>query len=89
METNAFEAGLTADGYVEIETKNLPPKPENGEHGHHYAVRGMVLGGTFIVREAGRVSTYRAGDVFAVAADILHTEETGADGARIVIGKKY
>jgi quercetin dioxygenase-like cupin family protein len=89
MEIHAFEAALKADGYVEIETKSLPPTPENGEHGHHYAVRGMVLGGTFIVREADRTSTYRTGEVFAVAADMLHTEETCADGARIVIGKKY
>jgi hypothetical protein len=44
-----FEAKLRADGYTEIETQNLEPRPAKGEHGHPFAIRGLVLAGTFIV----------------------------------------
>jgi hypothetical protein len=48
-----FEAALVVEGYVEIETKMLPPRPANGDQGHHYAVKGLVLDGAFC-RCAGR-----------------------------------
>lgn len=34
MDATAFETKLRADGYKEIETKRLDPRPANGEHGH-------------------------------------------------------
>ena len=33
--------------------------------------------------------TYRAGDIFFVPAGRSHTEEIGAPGAKIVVGRKY
>jgi hypothetical protein len=33
--------------------------------------------------------TYRAGDIFFVAAGRSHTEEIGGEGAKIVVGRKY
>jgi hypothetical protein len=38
-----FEAVLGVEVYVEIETKMLPPRPANDDHGHRYAVKGLVL----------------------------------------------
>ena len=32
--------------------------------------------------------TYRAGDVFNVSAGSSHTEEIGAEGAKIVVGQE-
>ena len=89
MDAIRFEAGLKADGYQEIETKSYPPKPANGEHGHHFSVRGLVLDGAFIVTQEGKPTTYRPGDVFAVEADRLHCEEVGPEGTRLLVGRKY
>ena len=89
MDTAQFEANLKADGYTEIETKEHAPRPANGEHGHHFSVRGLVLDGTFIVTQGGREVAYRTGDVFAVPEGELHCEEIGPQGTRILVGRKY
>ena len=89
MDTDIFEAKLKADGYTEIETKTLEPRPANGEHGHHFSVRGLVLDGAFIVIRDQKPITYRTGEVFAVPEGCLHCEEIGPEGARVLIGRKY
>ncbi len=84
-----FEANLKADGYTEIETKQLDPRPANGEHGHHFSVRGLVLDGTFIVIKDGQPGVYRPGEVFTVPEGEMHCEEVGPEGARVLVGRKY
>jgi len=89
MNRQEFEAGLREDGYTEIEAKSLQPRPANDEHGHPFAVRGLVLSGAFTVTQRNVRTTYRAGDVFSVAADLDHSEEVGPEGAEVVVGRKY
>lgn len=89
MDETEFEAKLKADGYLEIETKSYAPSPANGEHGHHFAIRGLVLDGAFIVTHDNQPVTYRPGDIFAVAEGDLHCEEIGPQGARVLVGRKY
>lgn len=89
MDTSQFEASLKADGYVEIETKSYPSRPANGEHGHHYSVRGLILDGEFLITTEGKTTAYRPGDVFAVAEGQLHCEAMGENGARLLVGRKY
>lgn len=84
-----FEAALIVDGYVEIETKTLPSRPANGDHGHHYAVKGLVLAGVFTVVQAGGAIAYCRGQIFSVAAGDLHHEVIGPEGAEICVGRKY
>ena len=89
MDAKAFEAQLKADGYTEIETKVFGPRPANGEHGHHFDVRGLVLDGTFIVTKNAVPASYWPGDVFVVPNGELHCEEIGPDGARVLIGRRF
>ena len=89
MNRQEFEALLKEDGYTEIEAKSLQSRPANTEHGHPFSVRGLVLSGAFTVKQSNVAKTYQAGEIFAVAADLDHTEEVGADGAEIVVGRKY
>ena len=89
MDIHTFEANLKGDGFTEIENKTYPPTLANGEHGHHFSVRGLVLDGGFTVIRKQKPVTYRAGDVFAVPAGDLHCEEIGAEGARVLVGRKY
>jgi quercetin dioxygenase-like cupin family protein len=89
MEKNEFVAQLRADGYIEIETKDLVPRPANEAHGHPYAVRGLVLSGAFTVIQDGMPTMYQPGQIFAVAADCVHSEAVGEKGARVVVGRKY
>ena len=89
MDTRAFEASLKVDGYTEIEIKAYNPTPANGEHGHHFSVRGLVLDGAFTVIRGRNAVTYRTGEVFAVAEGCLHCEKIGPVGARVLVGRKY
>jgi quercetin dioxygenase-like cupin family protein len=84
-----FEANLRADGYTEIETQNLEPRPEKGEHGHPFSIRGLVLAGTFIVTQNNQRTVYGPGQVFAVDQEHPHDESIGPDGARVLVGCKY
>ena len=89
MDAGLFETQLKADGYTEIETKSYEPRPVNGEHGHHFSVRGLVLDGAFIVTQESRPVSYGPGQVFNVTAGEMHCEEVGPAGTRILVGRKY
>jgi quercetin dioxygenase-like cupin family protein len=89
MNRQEFEARLKEDGYTEIEAKSLQPRPANTAHGHPFAVRGLILAGTFTVTQGSTTKTYRAGEIFSVAADQDHSEEIGPEGAEVVVGRRY
>ena len=89
MNASDFEAQLRAEGYSEIETKTLAPRPANVDHGHDFSVCGLVLSGAFTVAQEDGPVTYRPGDVFTVEAGKAHSEEVGPEGARILAGRKY
>jgi quercetin dioxygenase-like cupin family protein len=89
MNTTEFAAKLKQDGFGEVETKMVQPRPRNDEHAHDYLVRGLVLEGEFIVTCAGQPQSYRQGETFEVAAGVTHNEAVGDNGARILVGRKY
>ena len=88
MNESEFETQLRADGYTEIETQNLDPRPGKGRHRHLFAVRGLVLSGTFMVTRDTTV-TFGPGEVFDVAHGELHDESIGENGARVLVGRKF
>ena len=56
-----FGERFTNKVFTEIERKRYEARPPNGEHGHHFSVRGLILDGAFIVTLEG-VMTANAGD---------------------------
>jgi quercetin dioxygenase-like cupin family protein len=89
MQQAEFEAELKSQGYTEIESKSLDTRPVNHGHTHDYDIRGLVLSGVFIVNQGDAPVTYRASEIFDVPAGSSHTEEIGAEGANILVGRKY
>lgn len=89
MDENDFEAQLRADGYAEIEAQKLAPRPGKGRHRHHFAIRGLVVSGTFVVSQESKPVTYSAGQIFAVDEGELHDEWVGPDGAQVLVGRKF
>ncbi len=88
MNESDFEAKLRADGYTEITSERLEPRQGKGHHDHHFAIRGLVLAGTFTVTQNGQSITYRAGQIFDVAYEYPHDESIGPEGASVIIGRK-
>jgi len=89
MDQSEFEAQLKADGYQEIEMQELAPRPGKGRHRHHFAIRGLVLSGTFFVTQTGAPVAYGPGQIFAVADGELHDESVGSHGAQVLVGRKF
>ena len=89
MNENDFEAELRADGYTEIAIQKLETRPAKGQHGHPYAIRGLVLDGSFTVTQDDQSTTYLPGQVFSVAAGHSHDESVDSEGARVLTGRKY
>ena len=84
-----FAEKLRADGYTEIETQNLEPRPAKGEHGHPFAIHGLVLAGTFIVTQDNQRTVYEPGQIFAVDQGHPHDESIGPEGARVPVDRKF
>ena len=89
MNENDFEAQLRAGGYTEIEAQKLAPRPGKGRHRHHFAIRGLIVSGTFVVLQESEPVTYSAGQIFAVDEGKLHDEWIGPDGAQVLVGRKF
>ena len=88
MDTVAFEDALKRDGFTEILTGGFPAGHDLGDHAHPYELRALVLAGEFRIAVNGTETVYRPGDVFALAREVRHTERTGAEGVRFLIGRK-
>ena len=89
MNESDFTAQLKADGFTEIDTQSLDPRPGKGRHRHLFEIRGLVLSGTFVVTIDSEPVTHTAGQIFAVAEGQLHDESIGPEGARVLVGRKY
>jgi hypothetical protein len=87
VDQHAFKAARSRWLYG---NSNKGPRPEaaNEEHGQHFSVRGLVLADAFIVRHDNQGMTYGPGQVFAVAQGVAQCEKIGADGARVIVGRK-
>ena len=89
MNESDFEVQLRADGYTEIESQDLAPRPGKGRHRHLFAIRGLVLSGTFVVQQDDGPITFTPGQIFAVDEGKLHDEWVGPEGAKILVGRKF
>jgi len=89
MDPTQFEASLRLDGFTEVETKSQPPGRAVPEHAHPFDVRALVLEGEITLTVDGQGTAYRAGDVFTMAGGCRHAEEVGAEGVRILAGRRH
>ena len=89
MDSAQFEQALAESGFKEIATRSLEPRPANGDHAHEFTARGLVTAGEFIVSCGGVPRSYKAGEIFEVAAGEMHNEAVGPEGACVTTGRKY
>lgn len=84
-----FESALKHAGYLEVETKLTKPGFATAPHSHPFDVRALVLEGEMTLASEGASRTYRAGEVFEMAAGREHSERYGPEGARTLVGRKH
>jgi quercetin dioxygenase-like cupin family protein len=88
MDRSEFEARLTAEGFPEIRTNELPPNRHHPEHSHPFDVLALVLEGDITLTVDGKVRTYRVGEEFSMKARYPHVEDVGAAGVRYLVGRR-
>jgi quercetin dioxygenase-like cupin family protein len=89
MDRAAFERELQTQGYGEIVDRRMEPNHVNPEHTHEFDARVMVLEGAITIGRDGGAQTFRAGEMCAITAGTLHTEQCGAEGVRYLAGRRY
>ncbi len=88
MTTDAFEAGLKAEGYEVIATVSKEPGYSMGEHAHPFDACALITAGEITLTVAGVVTRYATGEVFRLAAGTPHTESAGAQGVSYRVGRR-
>ena len=88
MNEAQFRQQVQEQGYGEAQSLEYEPNYVNDMHTHDFSAFVLVLSGAFtLVTEEGSV-THQPGEACKLAAGTLHSEQTGAIGATILIGKK-
>jgi hypothetical protein len=88
MSFQAFEAQARADGFDEVLERRWDPHTVLDEHRHPFAVKALMVQGEMWLASEGHTRHLHAGDTFALARDVLHTERYGPDGATYWVARR-
>jgi quercetin dioxygenase-like cupin family protein len=88
MNAADFETALKRAGYLDVETKQLMPGVVTQPHSHPFDVRALVLDGEITLVSKGESRTYRAGEIFEMAAGCEHSERHGPEGIKYLVGRR-
>ena len=83
-----FQQRLRDNGFGEGEIKTYPPNADGPMHTHDFNVLLLVLEGPFALASEDGVTTFQTGQVCELAAGVRHVEQTGPEGARVLLSKK-
>ena len=88
MDEKQFRQRLREKGYEEGQFKEYAPNTDGPMHTHDFSVMLFVVSGEFTLARNNGATTYRPGEICELAAGIEHVERTGANGAKVLLGKR-
>ena len=88
MNETQFKQALKDQGYGEAERAEYRQSSAKDMHVHDITAFVYVVSGEFVLRTEDGTKSHQPGDTCEVAAGTLHTEETGPDGATVLIARK-
>jgi quercetin dioxygenase-like cupin family protein len=88
MDRQTFETEAKRDGY-EVMVNTTTAAKVNPEHTHPFDVRAMVMQGALTLTREGKEQTYRPGEIFSMPRGCLHYESYGAEGAVVLLGRRF
>jgi quercetin dioxygenase-like cupin family protein len=89
MQEQEFRRELEAQGYADIGEFVFEKNQAFGEHTHEWGQCALVMDGEYILTAGDEVSHFKAGEICKLAANSLHQEAAGPDGARLLFGKLH
>ena len=88
MTEEQFRQQLSDNGYGPAQIKEFAPHTDGPLHTHDFSVMLMVLEGEFTLAREDGATSYGPGECCQLAAGGMHAERTGAEGAKVMLGKK-
>ena len=88
MDETTLREKLQQDGYGDPAIKEMAPNHTEDTHTHDFGASILVLDGEISVTMEDGVVTCRAGDTFALDANMPHAEQIGDEGVRFLVGRK-
>ena len=88
MNSHEFEAGLKAEHYDEITTVDRAVGYALGDHQHPFDACALITAGDITLVVDGTTRKYAVGEVFRLAANIVHTESAGPAGVSYLVGRR-
>ena len=83
-----FVRKLVQGDYGDVTVRNFSPNHCEPIHTHEFGASVLVLNGKITITMEGRTVTCRAGDVFALDANVPHAEQVGDEGVRFLACRK-
>ena len=88
MSESIFREEIKTQGFAEPELVEREPNLYNAEHSHEFDVSVFIVSGELTVTTPDGVTTCQAGDRFALNGGIVHTEQYGPEGTKVLVGKR-
>lgn len=85
----SFSTQAQARGFDAVVVREWAPGAETGLHTHPFAVQAQVVRGEFALEVGGTTRQLRAGDTFALDAEVPHIERYGAEGATFWVARRH
>lgn len=84
----SFSVQAQARGFDAVLVREWAPDTDTGLHTHPFAVQVQVARGEFSLEVGGTTRHRRAGDTFALEAEVPHAERYGAEGATFWVARR-
>lgn len=88
MERESFVGVLEQEGFAEIVTVDREPGGALDSHEHPFEAKALIVEGELWIRVGEEERLYKVGDVFHLAAHLVHAERYGPQGVRYLVGRK-
>lgn len=88
MNEERFRQITHEQGYVDSQAKDYAPHTDGPLHAHDFSVILLVLEGHFTLAFENGTKSYRPGEVYELAANVMHAERTGPEGAKVLFAKR-
>jgi quercetin dioxygenase-like cupin family protein len=85
----AFSTQAQASGFDATLVREWAPGTDTGLHTHPFAVQVQVARGEFSLEVGETTRHLRAGDTFALDAEVPHVERYGAEGATFWVARRH
>lgn len=89
MNESEFRAALLKEGFDDIDVRTIAANVHNTGHSHAFDVRALMIAGELTLSAQGKQTTYRAGEIFTLAANCEHVEQFGPQGATYLVGRRH